>query len=73
MRKHQISQMGLWAILIRWRRSTIEMKKKPLKIKVTYKQVEMTEEARQKMERAYDILFDEVLKRRIEKGIRPPF
>ena len=49
------------------------MKKKPLKIKVTYKQVEMTEEARQKMERAYDILFDEVLKRRIEKGIRPPF
>ena len=45
-------------------------RKKPLKIKVTYKQVEMTEESQQKLDRAYDILFDEVLKRQQEQKKR---
>ena len=42
-------------------------KRKPLKIKITYKQVGTPEENKQKLDRAYDILFDEVLKRRQEQ------
>ena len=43
------------------------MKKKPTKVKITYKQIPMTENDQQKIDRAYDILFDEVLKRRQEQ------
>ena len=45
----------------------MKKKQKPLKVKVTYKQIPETEESRQKVDRAFDILFDEVLKRRQEQ------
>ena len=39
-------------------------KQKPLKVKLTYKQVPTNEIDQQKIDHAFDILFDEVIQRR---------
>jgi len=41
-----------------------KLKKKPLLVKLTYRQVELDPTAQQSLDRAFDILFDEVLRRR---------
>jgi len=46
----------------------MKKKLKPLKVKITYKQVPAGEIDQQNVDRAFDVLFDEVLKRRVEQA-----
>jgi len=47
----------------------MKKKQKPLKVKLTYKQVPAEGSDQQNVDRAFDVLFDEILKRR---GKRAP-
>ena len=49
-----------------------QSKKKPLPIEISYRQVEVGRTAINGLDRAFDILFDEVLRRRELKGKRYP-
>jgi len=46
----------------------VKKKQEPLKVKISYKQVPTAEIDQQKIDRAYDVLFDEVLRRRVEQA-----
>ena len=46
------------------RKPSEKLKKKPLPIELTYQQVELGRTAIPTLDRAFDILFDEVLRRR---------